>query len=129
MTQLTNDLNRARIEAIKRNLRVLVCSRSSDTTCGTGTSWNNGWLVCYDGNGDGTCDLGTISVDPNPIVVHPPINTNLTLTSSATSIRFNPRGTQGGTGSDEIITLAGSWVGAVSSVARITATGNISKTN
>lgn len=124
MTQLTSDLNRARSEAIKRNRRVLVCVRSTDTACGTGTNWQNGWLVCYDENQDGACDTGT-SENPNPIVVHPALNTHLTLTGA--SLYFNPSGTQGAGGATSL-TLAGDWTGAVNNVATIAATGNISKT-
>jgi len=126
MSQLINDLNRARSEAVKRNRRVLVCVRGTDTACGAGTNWQNGWLVCYDEDQDGTCDA-TSTTNPNPIVVHPAIHTRLTLTGSAAFFRFNPTGTQGA-GGTATLTLAGTWAGAVSSVATIAATGNISKT-
>ena len=126
MSQLINDLNRARSEAVKRNRRVLVCVRGTDTACGAGTNWQNGWLVCYDEDQDGTCDA-TSTTNPNPIVVHPAIHARLTLTGSAAFFRFNPTGTQGA-GGTATLTLAGTWAGAVSSVATIAATGNISKT-
>lgn len=125
MSQLTNDLNRARSEAVKRNRRVLVCVRSTDTTCGAVTNWQNGWLVCYDEDQDGTCDA-TSATNPNPIAVHQAINARLTLTGSAATIRFNPTGTQGAGGA-ATLTLTGTWTGAVSSVATIAATGNISR--
>jgi type IV fimbrial biogenesis protein FimT len=125
MSQLTNDLNRARSEAVKRNRRVLVCVRNTDTACGAGTNWQNGWLVCYDEDQDGTCDA-TSAANPNPVVVHPAIHARLTLTGSAASFRFNPTGTQGA-GGTATLTLAGNWAGAVSSVATIAATGNISR--
>lgn len=126
MSQLTSDLNRARSEAIKRNRRVLVCVRGTDTACGAGTNWQNGWLVCYDENQDGACDA-TSAANPNPIVVHQTLNANLTLTALAASLYFNPSGTQGAGGATTL-TLAGSWAGAVAKVATIAATGNISKT-
>jgi type IV fimbrial biogenesis protein FimT len=129
MTQLFSDLNRARGEAIKRNRHVLACVRGGTDAapaCGTGTNWQNGWLVCYDENQDGACDTAT-AANPNPIVVHRAINARLTLTGSAASINFNPNGTQG-TGSAATLTLAGNWTGATDSVATIAATGNISKT-
>ena len=126
MSQLTSDLNHARSEAIKRNRRVLVCVRGTDTACGAGTSWQNGWLVCYDEDQDGTCDVAT-AANPNPIVVHQAINARLTLTALAASVYFNPSGTQGAGGATTL-TLAGNWTGAVTNVATIAATGNISKT-
>lgn len=126
MTQLTADLNRARSEAIKRNRRVLVCVRNSaGTDCGTGTNWQNGWLVCYDENQDGACDT-TTAANPNPIVVHQAVNARLTLTGSAASIYFNPSGTQGTAAAT--LTLNGTWTGATAITANIAATGNISKT-
>ena len=126
MTQLTGDLNRARVEAIKRNTRMLICVRGTNTACGTGTNWQNGWLVCYDEEHDGTCDTAS-ATNPNPIVVRQAINSHLTLTGGAASIYFNPNGTQGAGGA-ATLTLSGDWAGAVNNVASISATGNISKT-
>ncbi len=121
MTQLTSDLNRARSEAIKRNQRMLVCVRSTNSVCGAGTDWRNGWLVCYDENQDGVCDTAT-ATNPNPIAVHQAINTNFTLTGSAAFINFNPNGT----GGPDTLRLVS---GTKSRTARIVATGNISVSN
>lgn len=126
MTQLVSDLNRARSEAIKRNTRVLICVRNTaGTDCGTGTNWQNGWLVCSDPDLDNLCDPAT-ATDPNPIAVHTTLHARLTLTGSANVIRFNPSGTQG-TGGAATLTLNGTWTGAQSNVASIAATGNISR--
>lgn len=126
MSQLTSDLNRARGEAIKRNRRVLVCARASDTACGN--DWDNGWLVCHDSDTDDDCDAGTADI-PNPIVVHPPLNEHLTLSGGgADFVRFNPNGTQGGAGAATVsFTLSGDWGGAQDSTTNIAVTGNISK--
>lgn len=126
MTQLVSDLNRARSEAIKRNRRVVVCGRATDTTCGNSTNWQNGWLVCYDEDDDNACDAET-ATDPNPIVIHAPLKSTLTLTALAASIHFNPSGTQGAAGTTTL-TLSGNWTGATNRVASIAATGNISQT-
>ena len=125
LSQLTSDLNRARSEAIKRNSWVLVCaSNSTGTDCGTGTNWLNGWLVCYDKDTNGSCDLDDLAANPNPIVIRPALNANLTLTGSAAFVRFNPSGTQG-TGGAATLTVNGNWTGAQSKVVNIAATGNI----
>lgn len=136
MSQLTSDLNRARSEAIKRNRRMLACVRNSASTaatntagtdyCGTGTNWQNGWVICYDEDQNGYCDV-TSTTNPNPIVVHQALNAHLTLTALAASIYFSPGGTQGAGGATTL-TLAGDWTGAVTNVASIAATGNITKT-
>jgi len=52
-------LNLARSEAIKRGVSVVVCRRSSGTSCATGTgSWNNGWVIYADTNSNGANDSG-----------------------------------------------------------------------
>jgi prepilin-type N-terminal cleavage/methylation domain-containing protein len=128
MTLLTNDLNRARGEAINRNQRVLICQRATDTACGGGNDWQNGWLVCYDTNQDGACDTAT-ATNPNPIAVRSALSSNLTLNllGSNASVRFNPNGTQG-TGNAVTLTLDGTWTGHTAVIANIAGTGNITKT-
>lgn len=124
MTQLTSDLNRARSEAVKRNQRILVCVRGDNTTCGAGSNWQNGWLVCHDENQDGACE-GTSATNPNPIVVRQALRAGLTLTSDiASPIVFNPNGTAGNAIN---LTFSGTWAGATSKLARIAGTGNISR--
>ena len=53
---LMADLNIARSEAIKRNLRVYLCTSNNGTSC-TATPgpqpWAQGWLIFVDANGDG----------------------------------------------------------------------------
>src|SRR5436190_23104803 len=50
---LAADLQFARTEAIKRNARVLMCARTPGATSCAGTAtWQNGWVVCYDADGD-----------------------------------------------------------------------------
>jgi type IV fimbrial biogenesis protein FimT len=125
MSQLSGDLNRARGEAIKRNQRVLLCIRSTDTVCDNSiTNWANGWLVCYDENQDGVCDTAT-ATNANPIVVRSALSSTLVLIGTS-PVRFNPSGTAGGAST---LTLGGTWSGAVSSVASIAATGNVTKTH
>ena len=51
-------LNYARSEAIKRGVRVTICSRATDTSCSGSTTWDSGLLVFVDNNGDGARDAG-----------------------------------------------------------------------
>lgn len=125
-SQLVSDLNRARSEAIKRNARVVFCVRNSaGTDCGTGTNWQNGWLICY---GSTACDttLPTDGSAANPLSAHPALAPILTLTGSTSQIRFNPNGTQGSAGS-ATLTLNGTWSAATAKTISIAATGYISK--
>jgi type IV fimbrial biogenesis protein FimT len=55
---LIGDMQYARAEAIKEGQTVVVCVSTNGTTCGTGNSWQNGWMVCSDPAGDGACDSG-----------------------------------------------------------------------
>jgi type IV fimbrial biogenesis protein FimT len=61
-TALANDfvlaLTYAKSEAVKRGVRVTVCSRATDATCADSTNWDTGWLVFVDNNGDGIVDGG-----------------------------------------------------------------------
>ena len=124
---IQGDLNMARAEAIKRNARVLVCGRNTaGTDCGGTTNWSVGWVVCIeDGTVANTCRLGTLT-DPNPIVVRPPVDGNLTVTASANTIRFNANSTQG-SGGAQTVGVAGNWTGATTRTLTVAATGNISK--
>lgn len=66
---LTNDLNTARSEAIKRNSNVILSANSED--------WNQGWSIVTGG-----ITLRT----------HDAIGTNIEITSSANSITFQSNG-------------------------------------
>lgn len=126
VSQLFSDLNRARSESIKRNARVLVCHRASNTACDTSgaTSWVDGWLVCADADSDGVCDAGD-ATNPNPIVIHGALHSTLTLTGPGAAVRFNPSGISGSGAAS--LTIKGTWSGATSSVINIAGTGNISR--
>jgi type IV fimbrial biogenesis protein FimT len=118
-----SDLNQARSEAVKRNLRMLVCaSNVAGTNCSGGTDWREGWLVCREGIVVNEC-AGSAAMDPNPVIVRPPIAESLTLTSSAAVIRFFPNSSA----SAADLTLGGTWSGAPNRTANVAATGHISK--
>lgn len=55
---LVSMLNYARSEAVKRNQRITVCSRATDTSCAGSTTWDTGMLVFADADGDGVVDGG-----------------------------------------------------------------------
>jgi type IV fimbrial biogenesis protein FimT len=117
-----SDLNQARSEAVKRNLRMLVCASNGGTNCSGSTDWREGWLVCLEGNVLNEC-AGSTEMDPNPVIVRPPIADSLTLTSSAAVIRFFPNSSA----SEADLTLGGTWSGAPNRTANVAATGHISK--
>ena len=50
--ELISALHVTRSEAIKLNSRVSICESSDGATCSNTGSWENGWIVFVDGNGD-----------------------------------------------------------------------------
>lgn len=122
-SQLQGDLNRARSEAIKRNVRMLVCNSTTGTSCSTATDWGSGWIVCYDANANDDCDASAVT-NPNPQIVRSTLKDTLALNVTATPIRFNPIGTANGAFT---LTLAGNWSGAQDKTLTVAATGNIAR--
>lgn len=125
MSDLTSDMQAARGEAVKRNAWVLVCARAAAAdTCTAGTNWSNGWLVCYDANNDGACDTGS-ATDPNPFRVRRALD-SITLTGPAAVVRFNPSGTQGGTGATTVtFSMTGAWTASSTRTGTVAPTGFI----
>ncbi|MBK1640455.1 hypothetical protein CKO12_00870 [Chromatium okenii] len=62
--QLSSSLQYARSEAMTRGKTVTVCKSNdvsdSTPTCVTSASWQDGWMVFVDNNGDGAFDSGDI---------------------------------------------------------------------
>lgn len=81
LTSQANDLvtalNYARSEAIKRGVRVTVCSRLDDTTCAGANDWTTGWLVFVDADGDGAVAGAEV------LQVRQPMENGNTLSSAA----------------------------------------------
>lgn len=108
-SDLKADLNFARSEAQKRNRRVLVCPAGPvANTCGTGTDWAAGWLVCVDADANGACDAATTTA-PNPLRQQAAVNAAVTITGPNGAMRF--------TGGGEApvayaFTVGGTWGGA-----------------
>lgn len=143
MGLLVSDVNQARGEAIKRNLRVLVCVREQVSPapadpatalthqCAASTDWRLGWVVCISDAAGTQCvaPTGAPNPVPNPILVRPALDRNLTLTATdvggATGLfRFLPNSTSAGA---VTMTLSGVWAGAAARLVCIGATGNISR--
>lgn len=51
-------LNLSRSEAVKRNTPVSICTSNNGTACNNALSWEDGWLVFVDFDGDGVVDAG-----------------------------------------------------------------------
>jgi type IV fimbrial biogenesis protein FimT len=55
---LLGDMQYARAEAIRRGQTVTVCASTDAASCSNGTTWQGGWLVFSNPNGDTTVDPG-----------------------------------------------------------------------
>jgi type IV fimbrial biogenesis protein FimT len=84
LTSQANDLvtalNYAKSEAIKRGVRVSVCSRASDTSCVAAgvTDWSNGWLVFVNPNSDAVIDPAELPA----LLVRPSLESGNTLNTA-----------------------------------------------
>jgi type IV fimbrial biogenesis protein FimT len=60
INNLLGDLQYARYQAIKQGQPITVCASSNGTSClgSTATTWNTGWIVFNDANGNATVDPG-----------------------------------------------------------------------
>lgn len=57
---LAGDLQFARAEAVKEGLPVSICASSNGTSCLGTATWNTGWIVFSDPNGNQTVDAGDL---------------------------------------------------------------------
>ncbi len=134
---LVSDLNLARGEAIKRNVRMLVCARNADGTL-CASDWNLGWVVCIEGSVASQCAAAT-ATDPNPVAVRSALDATLSLTAAnplavaVPVVRFSPNSAQStetvpGTRDGAItMVLQGNWDAAATRRVVVAQTGNISR--
>jgi type IV fimbrial biogenesis protein FimT len=85
-----------RSEALKRNREVVMCKSTNGTACvtGTGTNWEQGWLVYVDADNDGSVDADEI------LRVVGPLGGDITLRTGDfdDEISYNTDGTASGAG-------------------------------
>ena len=93
----TNDfvtaLNVARSEAIRRGDRVTVCKSSDGASCTTAGSWEQGWIVFADVNGDGV----VTAPDTNLLRVHGSLSGTVTLKGDAALVNYVSYASSGAT--------------------------------
>ena len=78
--ELVRSMYLARSEAVKRTVRVGVCARATDTTCGA--NWNNGWIVFLD-NVQGTpTTTGVINNGDEILRFSPPLDDKRKVTAA-----------------------------------------------
>ncbi|NTV85959.1 MAG: prepilin-type N-terminal cleavage/methylation domain-containing protein [Burkholderiaceae bacterium] len=97
---LVTMLNYARSEAVKRNQRVTVCSRATDTSCSGSTTWDTGLLVFVDADGD-----GTVAAAADVVQVRQGLEGSNTLRAGVTSITYQSNGFRAAAGADDVFRL------------------------
>ena len=87
---LLADMQYARSEAVREGQTVTVCASTDGSSCvgGTGTSWQGGWIVFSDANGDGQVNAGTEPV----LRVKNKFSGTDTLSSTVNVVKFNREG-------------------------------------
>ena len=65
---LTTHMNLARMAAISRNHRTVLCPSSDGANCAAGTDWSQGWMLFVDEDGnrrpDGSDDILRVDLEP-----------------------------------------------------------------
>jgi type IV fimbrial biogenesis protein FimT len=99
---LLGDLQFARSQAIKAGLPVTVCSSTDQATCNGGPTWQGGWIVFLDANGNQTVDAGEPIVRTQ--VGFPSTDTFVPDNGTFSAVTFNREG-YASTGTAAIVTL------------------------
>lgn len=85
----------ARMAAVSRNRRAVLCPSGDGANCEAGTDWSQGWMLFIDDDGNRRPDASEdiLRVEPEPTSRH------LRITSSAgrQQLRYLPDGTSAGT--------------------------------
>lgn len=85
--ELLTDLNTARSEAVKRASYVGVCASTGGSSCTSGGSFLNGWIVFLDADNSGTWTTGD-----SVIKVHGALDGGNTTVSDSSTVIFNSAG-------------------------------------
>lgn len=108
VSALSNDfiaaLAFARAEAVKRNNYVSICPAADSTfsTCGTSSSWANGWIVFVDVNNN-----GIIASSSNILKTHDALIAGSTIVTTLNYVEYNRSGFLGSTAGSLTLTVPG----------------------
>lgn len=94
----------ARSEALRRQQRVTLCARASDSACDAAGAWQQGWLVFVDANDNAQRDA-----DEPLIEVHAAVPAGMRLTVTNTVKAYFSYGSEGRSMSTNGAFMAGTW--------------------
>ena len=101
---LWSSLALARSEALRRQQRVTLCARASDSACDARGDWQQGWLVFADVNDNAQYDLGEAMIE-----VHGAVPAALQLSVSNTARAYFSYNAQGRSATPSGAFMAGTW--------------------
>lgn len=95
VASLTTHITLARMAAISRNRRAVLCPSTDGASCEAGTDWSRGWMLFLDDNGNRKPDAGDeiLRVDLEPTSRH----LRVVSTSGRQQLRYLPDGRSPGT--------------------------------
>jgi type IV fimbrial biogenesis protein FimT len=94
----------ARSEALRRQQRVTLCARASDSTCDPAGAWQQGWLVFADVNDNALRDAG------EPVIeVHAAVPAPMRLSVTNTVKVYFSYGSEGRSMTSNGAFMAGTW--------------------
>jgi type IV fimbrial biogenesis protein FimT len=99
-----NSLVLARSEAVRRQQRVTLCARATDSACDATGTWQQGWLVFVDANDNAQRDAGEALLE-----VHTPVPTVLSLTVTSTAKAYFSYNAEGRSATANGAFMAGTW--------------------
>ena len=95
ITSLSSHMALARMAAISRNRRAVLCPSADGSTCEAGTDWSRGWMLFIDDDGNRKPDASDeiLRVDLEPTSRH----LRVTSTAGRQQLRYLPDGRSAGT--------------------------------
>ena len=101
---LFDSLVLARSEALRRQLRVTLCARATNTACDASGDWQQGWLVFADANDNAQLDAGEVLIE-----VHAAVPAALQLTVTNTVKAYFSYNAEGRSATPQGAFMAGTW--------------------
>ena len=102
LNEFTSYFHYAKSQAVTRGIPTTVCKRNTaGTDCNGSASWDDGWIVFLDENGDGDLDddgdtdlcESLASGDEDCVLkIHGAIDSDINITSPSTAFTITPRG-------------------------------------
>lgn len=101
---LLGSLVLARSEALRRQQRVTMCVRASDSACAIDPRWQQGWMVFVDANDNAWLDPGESLIE-----LHPPLPTSFRTAVTSTDPDYFSYNAEGRSATRQGAFMAATW--------------------